>query len=169
MTLVSKRTRPGEDASSAMSVLDSATGLYNRRYFAQRFDEEISRACRNGDKLSLMFLVVELPEEMDKYVRIIRLDDYLYDLGQALKSYLRKIDVIARFGETSFAIIMPHTSENADRVGHRLIGGSSTRSRSARAARTSRSSPARATAYRDIRRMLSPRATCSIRPRRLWK
>jgi len=122
MTLVSKRTRPGEDASSALSVLDSATGLYNRRYFAQRFDEEISRACRNGDKLSLMFFVVDLPEEMDKYVRIIRLDDYLYDLGQALKSYLRKIDVIARFGETSFAIIMPHTSENADRVGHRLMG-----------------------------------------------
>jgi len=121
MTLVSRRTKPGEDTSAAMSVLDSATGLYNRRYFAQRLDEEISRACRNGDRLSLMFLAVDLPDEMDKYVRIIRLDDYLHDLGQVLKSQLRKIDVIARFGETSFAIIMPHTTEHADRVGHRLV------------------------------------------------
>ena len=121
MTLISRRTKPGEDTSATMSVLDSATGLYNRRYFAQRLDEEISRACRNGDRLSLMFLAVELPDEMDKYVRIIRLDDYLHDLGQVLKSQLRKIDVIARFGETSFAIIMPHTTEHADRVGHRLV------------------------------------------------
>lgn len=121
MTLISKRARPGEDTSHAMSVLDSATGIYNQHYFAQRLDEEISRACRNGDQLSVMFVAVDLPEEMDKYVRIIRLDDYLYDLGQSLKAQLRKIDVIARFGETTFAVIMPHTAEHADRVGHRLV------------------------------------------------
>lgn len=118
-TNVSRRTTPG-NAISSSTVLDSATGVYNKEYFLQRLDEEISRACRHSESISLMFLDVQLPEGMDNWMRIVRLDDYLYQLGQVLRDSLRKMDVIARYGETSFAVLMPHTSSHAHVVGTRL-------------------------------------------------
>lgn len=118
-TNVSKRTTPGNIISSS-TVLDSATGVYNKEYFLQRLDEEISRACRHNESMSLMLLDVQLPEGMDNWMRLVRLDDYLYQLGQVLRDHLRKMDVIARYGETSFAVLMPHTSNHAHVVGNRL-------------------------------------------------
>ncbi len=121
-THVSKRTKPGEDVGKSLSVIDSATGLYNQQYFMQRLDEEISRACRNNHKLAVLVLDVQLPDELDNYTRMIRLDDYLYNVSQILRNTVRKMDVMARVGDTSFALIMPHTGEHANKVGERFVG-----------------------------------------------
>ncbi|MCL5102789.1 MAG: sigma-70 family RNA polymerase sigma factor [Armatimonadetes bacterium] len=119
-TLVSKRTKPGVEDTEQMSVLDSTTGLYNRQYFLERLDEEISRACRDHYKLALMLVSVEFPEGMDSLVRMVRLDDYLYNIGQSMRRHVRKMDVMARFGETCFALLMPHTAGYAKVVAERL-------------------------------------------------
>jgi diguanylate cyclase (GGDEF)-like protein len=96
------------------------TGLYNRKYFLERLDEEISRAYRDNHKLALLILNVELPAELDTCVRMVRLDDYLYGLSHVMREHVRKMDVIARIGETQFAFIMPHTAGHAKTVADRL-------------------------------------------------
>ena len=103
-----------------MSVLDSTTGIYSRRYFMERLDEEISRAYRDRYKLALMLVSIEFPEGMDNLVRMVRMDDYLYNVGQAMRGHVRKMDVMARFGETCFALLMPHTAGHATVVAGRL-------------------------------------------------
>jgi diguanylate cyclase (GGDEF)-like protein len=120
-THVSKR-KPGENITSSMSVIDTITGLYNREYFLERLDEEISRAYRGNHKLSILLLNVELPDDLDKYVRMVRMDDYLYNVGQAMHEQVRKMDLVARFGETSFAFLLPHTATHAQHVADRLTG-----------------------------------------------
>jgi len=104
----------------ANSVIDGATGVYNRHYFEQRLDEEISRACRHRCKLAVALVDICLPADADRYLRMVRMDDVLYAAAQAMKSALRKMDVVARFGQTSFALILPHTAGHASVVAERM-------------------------------------------------
>ena len=119
-TLVASRTDAKDRSKDAASVIDSATGVYSRQYLEQRLDEEISRAYRDGSNMAVLMIDISLPEEMDRYVRMIRMDDVLYTAAQAMRSSIRKIDVLARFGETSFALILPHTAGQASVVADRL-------------------------------------------------
>lgn len=119
-TNVSTRPRTRASANEAVSVIDSATGIYSRNYFEQRLDEEISRACRQGAKLVLMLIDVKLPDDAHKYLRMLRMDDILYAAAQSMREHIRKMDVMARFGNTSFALILPHTSSRASVVGERM-------------------------------------------------
>ena len=119
--LVASRPRIGEIVSrNSISVIDTASGVYNRYYLEQRLDEEISRACREGCKLTVMLIDVCLPEDADKYLRMVRMDDVLYTAAQAMRASVRKMDVLARFGQTSFGLILPHTAGHAAIVAQRL-------------------------------------------------
>ncbi len=119
-TLVSRRVSAGEDTSDVVTVMDSTTGLYSRQYFEERLDEEISRAFRDQAKLSIILLNVCLPEDLENYVRVLRMDDLLYTIAQQIRDAVRKMDLLARFGETSFALILPHTAGYVNKVAARL-------------------------------------------------
>ncbi len=115
--------RNGSTAAAANgTVLDPATGVYNGEYFAQRLDEEISRAYRGDHKLSVMLISISLPDDLNPLVRMVRLDDVLYAVAQAIRGSIRKMDVLARVGETCFGIILPHTAQHAGVVSERLRG-----------------------------------------------
>lgn len=124
-TLVSQRT--GSDASSeSIGVIDSATGVYNRLYFDQRLDEELSRAYRHNQNLAVMLVSVTLPEDTNPYFRMIRMDDVLYHVALAVRKSIRKMDVLARVGEECFGVILPHTADRVGVVTERLCGVIST-------------------------------------------
>lgn len=117
---LSRRANAGEDIARTMGVIDSTTGVYNRQYFEERLGEEISRAFRNHHKLALLVVDVKLPEEVDRYIRMIRTDDVLYTVAQQMRGSVRKMDVIARLSESCFAVILPHTSSQASKVADRI-------------------------------------------------
>jgi RNA polymerase sigma-B factor len=120
-TLISQRTGAAA-ANAAMSVIDPATGTYNGDYFTERLDEEISRAYRDGHKLAIVLINVSLPDDLNPLVRMVRLDDVLYEVAQTMRSSIRKLDVLARIGETCFAVILPHTAQHVTTVAERLCG-----------------------------------------------
>lgn len=117
--LVSKRPRTKSETVEESSVLDSTTGLYSRSYFSQRLDEEISRAYRHRDKVALLLVNVRLPDDLESYVRALRTEDLMYSVGQSMRGSVRKMDVVARYSDTCFALILPHAT-HMDRVASRL-------------------------------------------------
>ncbi len=119
-TLMSKRLGPKADVDEIGSVIDSVTGLYGREYFDQRLDEEISRAYRHQDSVALMLVNISLPSDLENYVRMLRMDDVLYTTGQCMRNSVRKMDVVARYGDTCFALILPHTP-SCEKVVDRLV------------------------------------------------
>ena len=119
-TLVSKRVQMGEEPNGTSSVLDPVTGLYNQEYFLERLDEEVSRAFRDHSKMAVMLINVALPDDLDNYVRMVRMDDIIYAIGQSIRNNVRKVDVVSRFGETCFALILPHTSSQVKSVTERM-------------------------------------------------
>lgn len=94
------------------AICDELTGLYNRKYLHHRLDAEISRAKRYGTSLSCLLLDID-------YFKIVN-DMYGYDWGdillkkiaQMLSALVRKEDVLTRYGDEEFIIILPETTES---------------------------------------------------------
>lgn len=118
--LLSKRSGQCEEADETASVIDSTTGVYSREYFMERLDEELSRAYRENYKVSLLLIEVCLPDELDRYIRMIRTDDVLYAVAQNIRASVRRMDLVARFDDMSFAVLLPHTAGHASTVADRL-------------------------------------------------
>ena len=90
-------------------VKDDLTGLYNRRYFDDRLDAELTFASRHDAPLALLIL------DIDHFKRIN--DEHGHPIGDAalravahrLASTIRGEDVLARFGGEEFAILCRDT------------------------------------------------------------
>lgn len=90
-----------------MAVLDSLTGLYNRRSGERRLAEEIARSCRNAHPLTILLL------DLDD-LKVIN-DTFGHPVGdQAIKQFAENLqrasrgsDVSIRLGGDEFMIILP--------------------------------------------------------------
>lgn len=104
-----------------LSITDSLTGLFNRRYFEERFLEEIHRSQRHNLKFSLAIMDIDDFKQFNDTEGHLAGDDILRYIANISKDCLRVSDVIARFGGEEFAVIMPQTGkEEAFLVAERI-------------------------------------------------
>ncbi len=90
-----------------LSYTDNLTGLANRRYFLRRLDEEIDRAKRYERSLALIILDLdELKSVNDRYGHQAG-DTIIQRVGELMRTSIRSIDVIARYGGDEFCVVMP--------------------------------------------------------------
>lgn len=113
------RDKIGEFAQ--LSVTDPLTGLLNRRYIEERLGEELNRAGRTGDPLSILMLDVdEFKSYNDRFGHPAG-DAALRIIGDILARNLRGADVAARYGGEEFSVLLPETtSEEAVAIAERI-------------------------------------------------
>jgi diguanylate cyclase (GGDEF)-like protein len=94
---------------------DGLTGLYNHRYFWERLRDEVSRAQRYGQPLSLLMLDLDdFKKVNDRYGHPVG-DELLRAVGDALQTQLRQgVDCAARYGGEEFAVILPSTESELE-------------------------------------------------------
>ena len=103
---------------------DSLTGLFNARTFHRRMVEEVERADRSGQQLSLLMLDVDYFKHFNDTYGHMAGDQLLRDLSTLLLAEVRVIDTVARYGGEEFALLLPDTgSERAFVVAERLRTG----------------------------------------------
>jgi len=90
-------------------VKDSASGLYNRHYFHQRVSEEVSRAQRYSLNVCLVVLEIDDFEGYLKRNGRFMSDFILSDVGNIIKRNTRDVDTPARYGDKTFAVLLPET------------------------------------------------------------
>ena len=115
-----------------LSLTDHLTGLYNKRYFMRRLKEEVARAIRYGEEMSMIFSDIDHFKQVnDNYGHHVG-DEVLRRIGAILAggmgefkvvSRLRKSDIIARYGGEEFVVILPETApENAVVAAEKMRG-----------------------------------------------
>jgi len=89
-----------------MSTTDYLTEVSTRRYFLERFSEEIRRSMRHKSNLSFLMLDLDhFKEKNDRFGHLVG-DVILKEVARILKGNLREIDIIGRYGGEEFIIVL---------------------------------------------------------------
>jgi len=99
-----------------MSITDSLTGLYNRRYFFQRLLEEIKRSERYHHPMSLIMADIDYFKRINDSCGHPCGDTILREFSEILKNSGRAVDVAARYGGEEFVLILPETSSDEAKI-----------------------------------------------------
>jgi diguanylate cyclase (GGDEF)-like protein/PAS domain S-box-containing protein len=91
--------------------LDFLTGLFNRRYFLELAEKELSRLRRYGGKLSLIMFDIDFFKRINDVHGHNVGDLVLRKVAQISRESLRKIDVVGRLGGEEFVVLLPQTDQ----------------------------------------------------------
>jgi len=89
------------------AVTDEMTRLYNHRYFQQRLDEELQRADRYENFISLIILDVDHFKSFNDTYGHPEGDRVLKTVARLIEKNVREVDIPARYGGEEFVVICP--------------------------------------------------------------
>ena len=98
------------------SFKDEVTGLYNRRFFSIRLEEEVSRYRRFNHPVSVMLIDLDGFKDVNDELGHGAGDATLRDMADILLKYSRGINVICRYGGDEFAVLLVETSKAGARL-----------------------------------------------------
>jgi diguanylate cyclase (GGDEF)-like protein len=94
-----------------LAVVDELTGLYNRRYFNSKLDEEYRRAKRTLHPLSLVMIDIDHFKDFNDRYGHKAGDMIIAAVASVVKRAVRDVpDVVARLGGDEFAVIVPEVN-----------------------------------------------------------
>ena len=115
------KIKANKDKLEKVSTTDDLTGLHNRKYLQERLEEEISRARRYGTKLSCILFDLDFFKVVNDMYGYEWGDILLTKIANKLSAMIRKEDILTRYGDEEFLLVLPNTSEeNAFLFGERF-------------------------------------------------
>lgn len=105
-----------------MSLRDGLTGVYNRRHYEARLDKEVEVAVRAQRALALVVFHIRQFRQVNQAHGRQCGDRVLKDLADCLRKRVRTEDLIARYGEAEFVVMLTGgaTREEASKVAEKL-------------------------------------------------
>jgi diguanylate cyclase (GGDEF)-like protein len=104
-----------------LTTVDGLTQVFNRRYFLEQLDREVSRAKRYRRELSLIMFDIDRFKNINDTYGHLAGDYVLKQLATVIKGKIRCEDVLARYGGEEFAIVLPESdgasaTQTADKI-----------------------------------------------------
>ena len=96
-----------------LAVTDSLTGLYVRRYFLVKLNEEIHRADRSNRIISVIMADLDNFKDINDIYGHDAGDRALEAISHFLKKSIRDVDAIARYGGEEFVMLIPDADKGA--------------------------------------------------------
>jgi two-component system cell cycle response regulator len=111
------------EETQLLALTDGLTGLYNRRHATKRLDEEIARARRNNTGLCVAMCDVDHFKAINDEFGHSAGDHVLQQIAKSLTEYVRRNDIVSRWGGEEFLVIFSEIKLTAARiVAERLRG-----------------------------------------------
>jgi diguanylate cyclase (GGDEF)-like protein/PAS domain S-box-containing protein len=92
------------------SIRDQLTGLFNRRYLEESFNQEIHRAQRNKYSVGIIMLDIDHFKQVNDTLGHEAGDFVLKEIGYLLKNIIRASDIACRYGGEEMILILPESS-----------------------------------------------------------
>jgi diguanylate cyclase (GGDEF)-like protein len=111
------------EAIYQLTTTDGLTQVFNKRYFLETLEREISRAQRYGRALTLVLFDLDHFKQVNDVYGHLAGDHVLKQVAQVVHAHIRRDDVIARYGGEEFAIVLPevdgaHAFQMAEKLRH---------------------------------------------------
>jgi diguanylate cyclase (GGDEF)-like protein len=97
-----------QDRLHRLSMYDMLTQVKNRRAFHLALHNEVSRAARSSDPLSLLFVDFDYFKRINDQHGHPMGDRVLKVVAQYMNNMLRKTDHVCRYGGEEFALVLPN-------------------------------------------------------------
>lgn len=92
---------------SKLALSDGLTQLANRTYFFERLQQEITRAQRNRQPLSLILFDIDHFKQINDDYGHTAGDTVLMKIAEKIQRDLRQSDLLGRFGGDEFMLLLP--------------------------------------------------------------
>jgi diguanylate cyclase (GGDEF)-like protein len=99
-----------------LAFKDEVTGLYNRRFFSIRLEEEVSRYRHFNHPVSVVLLDLDNFKAINDGLGYAAGAETLRGMADILLNQTRGINVICRYGGDRFATLLVETSKNGARL-----------------------------------------------------
>lgn len=97
------------DKHTNLGLIDNLTGINNRRYLDERLPTEISRSQRYKKPLSCLFIGVDQFERFNADYGRTNGGKLLKQVAHKIWCELRATDIIGRYGDEEFAVLLTET------------------------------------------------------------
>ena len=107
LAAVNETLRRTNEELQEISITDSLTGLYNRRYMMEALTNEISRSGRMGHGFTVLMIDIDRFKKYNDTHGHLAGDDLLIQVAALFRESIRDMDLAARYGGEEFLIILP--------------------------------------------------------------
>nr|WP_136251501.1 sensor domain-containing diguanylate cyclase [Ningiella ruwaisensis] len=116
-----ERVEKLNDELEVISRVDDLTGLFNRRYWQERFEREYKLTIRNKKPISVLILDIDHFKQVNDTHGHQAGDQVIKSLAMLIKKATRETDICGRYGGEEFVVLLPDTTtETARIVGERI-------------------------------------------------
>jgi diguanylate cyclase (GGDEF)-like protein len=93
-------------------IVDEATGMYSKKFFLQKVEDELHRADDTGSELSLLFVTIDKSQEVENRFGREGFERVIVTLAKAIRASVRTYDVVGRYEYNRFGIVLVNTASN---------------------------------------------------------
>ena len=93
----------------ALASIDDLTQLYNRRYFFERFNQEVERSKRYQRPLSCIIMDIDFFKHVNDSFGHLAGDQVLINIAQIVRKNCRQSDLAGRYGGEELIVLLPET------------------------------------------------------------
>ena len=94
-----------------MAVTDPMTGLFNRRRFNRALEDEIVRAQRFSEPITLLILDIDKFKSINDTYGHAAGDEVIKGVAEVLREVTRSVDIVSRIGGEEFSVLLPKTAQ----------------------------------------------------------
>ncbi len=108
-------------------IIDDQTGLFAKKFFLQRLEEELVRADDSGTELAMILITIDKAADIVQRFGNDGFERVMLTLAKAIRSSVRPYDLVARYEGSKFAALLVNTAANdayvwAEKIRRNLAG-----------------------------------------------
>jgi len=116
-----------QDVINEYVIIDAQTGMYSKKFFLQKLEEELERADDAANELSMIFITVDKAADVTQRFTRDGFERVMLALAKAIRAGVRSYDIVGRFDANRFGILLVNTAANdaylwAEKIRKNLAG-----------------------------------------------